>query len=141
MLRRIARSAVPWLLCAVILAAVGVGAVRGAAAADPTPSPSVQAGAVKYYIVGHTGTGEREYLFQIAAWTLADGRRYMEIFELSKDRLQPDGRRLDDPLVLMPGWVLILPPDADGPGVLFGTPPIFGSAQPPEPSTPNETCL
>jgi hypothetical protein len=126
---RLARGAVPWLLCVVILAAVGIGAARGAAA-EPTPSPSAeQAGSVKYYIVGHTGTGEREYLFQIAAWTLGDGRRYMEIFELNKDRLQPDGRRLEDPLVLMPGWVLILPPDADGPGVFFGPPPIFGSAQ------------
>jgi len=144
-LNRFARSAVPWLLCAVLLAG-GVGISIGAGAgtahgavAEPTPTPapssSVLAGSVKYYIVGHTGTGEREYLFQIAAWTLGDGRRYMEIFELNKDRPQPDGLRLEDPLLLMPGWVLILPPDADGPGVLFGPPPVFGSAEasPPAP--------
>jgi hypothetical protein len=125
------------LLCAVVLGGY-VGAARGAAAAEPTPSPSSsidQAGSVKYYVVGHTGTGEREYLFQIAAWTLGDGRRYLEIFDLNEGRLQPDGGRLDDPLVLMPGWILILPPDADGPGVFFGPPPIFGSAQASAPST------
>ncbi|MEV0131139.1 hypothetical protein AB0H83_22070 [Dactylosporangium sp. NPDC050688] len=126
----------PWLLFVAILAGTGhVGAVP-AFAEGPSPSTSVgQANPVKYYVVGTTGTSERQYLFQIAARTLGDGRRYLEIFELNKDRLQPDGQRLEDPLVLMPGWILILPADADGPGVVVGTPPIFGSAQAPPPTT------
>ena len=93
------------------------------------PSNSTAPGSpVKYYIVGVTGSGEREHLFGIAARTLGDGRRYMEIFEINLGRPQPDGRRLEDPLLLLPGWVLILPPDASGEGVHVGTPPVFGSA-------------
>lgn len=131
---RFARRAVSWSLCAVLLAGgTAVGPTR-AVAAEPTPAvasgatPSPTAEVVKYYIVGHTGTTEREYLFQIAARTLGDGRRYMEIFELNEGRLQPDGARLEDPYVLMPGWILILPPDAEGPGVVVGPPPAFGSS-------------
>lgn len=114
---RMRRRALPWLLCAALVVSGGIGLTRPATAGEPPPSASAGAETlVKYYIVGHTGTPEREYLFDIAARTLGDGRRYMEIFELNKDRVQPDGQRMEDPLVLMPGWVLVLPDDAEGPG-------------------------
>ena len=139
---RARRHAGVWLLCALLLAGAGVvahapygraSASTARPGAEPAaPMPVTSAGtaeAVKYYLVGYTGTGEREYLFQIAARTLGDGRRYMEIFDSNKGRVQPDGRRLEDPLILFPGWILLLPGDAEGPGVVVGTPPIFGSAE------------
>lgn len=143
-LARLMRRAVPSLLSGALLSGVLVcvvlfgGATAGsAAAAEPAPSVTTdQGGSVKYYIVGATGTAEREFLFQIAARTLGDGHRYLEIFDLNEGRLQPDGRRLEDPLVLMPGWILILPADAEGPGVIVGPLPIFGSAQ----ATPGSTA-
>jgi hypothetical protein len=77
-------------------------------------------GAVKYYIVGPPVNGQQEYLFAIAVRTLGNGNRAEEIFNLNKGRTQPDGAALIDPAVLRPGWVLLLPPDATGPGVLTG---------------------
>ena len=76
----------------------------------------------RYYVVGGDAA-HPEYLFQIAAGTLGDGRRYPEIFELNRQRLQPDGTRLTDPAALRPGWILLLPDDAHGPGVRTGPPP------------------
>ena len=42
------------------------------------------------------------------------------IFKLNKDRLQPDGGRLENPTVIDPGWILVLPSNASGPGVHYG---------------------
>jgi len=53
-------------------------------------------------------------LWGIAERTLGDGFRYKEIFELNKDRLMPDGRRLTDADLIQPGWQLVLPADAKG---------------------------
>ncbi len=53
-------------------------------------------------------------LWGIAERTLGDGFRYKEIFELNKDRLMPDGRRLTDADLIQPGWQLVLPSDAKG---------------------------
>ena len=44
----------------------------------------------------------------------------MEIFNLNKGRLQPNGQRLENPHSVEPGWILLLPPSASGPGVHFG---------------------
>jgi hypothetical protein len=76
----------------------------------------------RYYIVKAAENGQREYLFQIAVATLGNGNRYREIFELNRDREQPDGGRLTDPMELRPGWVLLLPKDATGPGVTLAPP-------------------
>jgi hypothetical protein len=84
------------------------------------PAAPTQADEVKYYVVGSAGNGEREFLFGIAARTLGNGNRYEEIFRLNAGRVQPDGGRLEDPLVLKPGWILLLPDDAQGPGVRVG---------------------
>jgi hypothetical protein len=93
------------------------------------PVPASTTEPVKYYVVGKPKNGQREYLFDIAAKTLGDGNRYREIFELNKGRLQPDGRRMEDPTVVEPGWILLLPPDASGPGVRHGPLPQV-TAQP-----------
>lgn len=124
-------------------AAFGAAAVLGAAWAGPaaasTPpaaAPAVAAPAqamsglvaatrprVKYYIVPRSKNGAAQTLFRIAARTLGDGHRFMEIFNLNKGRLQPDGRRVESPGVIKPGWILRLPADASGPGVHFGQMP------------------
>ena len=90
---------------------------------------------VKYYIVGARVNGRPEYLFEIAAKTLGDGGRYLEIFRLNEGRLQPDGRYVEDPAVIEPGWTLILPPDASGPAVLVG---LLSEITVPEPAQPNQ---
>jgi hypothetical protein len=82
---------------------------------------------VKYYVVGAEGT----YLYAVASRTLGNGNRYKEIFELNKDRRQPDGKFLTDHRMVEPGWILILPADASGPGVQEG--PLPGFPAPPAP--------
>lgn len=78
---------------------------------------------VKYYIVPRSSNGAAQTLFKIAAATLGDGHRFMEIFNLNKGRLQPNGRRVESPSVIEPGWILRLPGDASGSGVHFGQMP------------------
>ncbi|HET6166185.1 MAG TPA: hypothetical protein VFE07_05110 [Marmoricola sp.] len=56
-------------------------------------------------------------LWGIAERTLGDPLRYKEIYDLNKDRLQPDGSRLTDADLIRPGWQMILPADAHGPDV------------------------
>jgi len=108
------------------MAAVVWGTVAAIAllAAAPSPSPrtvasaSTCSGPVKYYVVQPpTRGGQQEFLFEIAQKTLGNGNRYMEIFKLNVGRRQPDGQSLKDPTVLLPGWILRLPNDAQGPGV------------------------
>ena len=58
----------------------------------------------------------------------------MEIFNLNKGRLQPNGGRLTNPQLIEPGWILQLPAAAAGPGVHFG--PLPGVTAPvPHPSS------
>ncbi len=87
---------------------------------SPAASPGNSPAPVKYYVVGPPNDGQREFLFEIAAETLGDGLRYVEIFELNLGRPQPDGRRLVNPTIIEPGWILLLPPDASGPSVRTG---------------------
>ncbi|MFI7080380.1 hypothetical protein ACIBO1_24050 [Micromonospora sp. NPDC049903] len=108
------------VLVSALLALATAGPARAAAPAD-TPTPAATGSTTtRYYVVGATDQGAPEFLYQIAARTLGDGNRFREIFELNRDRLQPDGERLTDPLVLREGWLLELPADADGPGVTVG---------------------
>ncbi|MGW4462607.1 LysM peptidoglycan-binding domain-containing protein [Micromonospora sp. NPDC004704] len=123
----------------VLVAPLGIPGLTGspkayaatvAAESIPTVEPSPAAGsspaaepAGRYYVVGPGTAGQKEYLYGIAVQTLGDGNRFREIIELNRDRPQPDGGRLTDPLDLRPGWILLLPPDAKGAGVQVGTPP------------------
>jgi hypothetical protein len=112
-----------------LFAIVWTGSAASAAAADRSPTPAP----VEYYIVPPTGHGPAN-LFEIAAQTLGNGSRFMQIFALNKGRLQPNGGRLENPRIIEPGWVLELPPDAKGPGVRVGQlpqPTPSASAAPP----------
>jgi hypothetical protein len=62
----------------------------------------------------------RQYdcLWDIAERYLNDGLRWKEIYQLNKDVVQPDGNSLEDPDLIYPGWILQLPDDAEGPGVI-----------------------
>jgi hypothetical protein len=71
----------------------------------------------KIYVVKPPAGRYHESLWEIAQNHLGDGRRYKEIFELNKDRVQPDGAKLTSVSILRPGWTLTMPSDAHGPGV------------------------
>jgi hypothetical protein len=83
---------------------------------------------VKYYIVPPPAGGSVPTLYSIAATTLGNGSLYMEIFKLNKGRLQPNGQRLANPHSVEPGWILLLPPGASGPGVHSGPLPAAAKA-------------
>ncbi|MER7277835.1 hypothetical protein ABT369_25680 [Dactylosporangium sp. NPDC000244] len=112
------------------LAAVVLGSV---VPGPPAVAHAPSAGVGKYYVVGPPVNGRNEFLFDIAARTLGNGRRYTEILQLNAGRPQPDGGQLSDPATLRPGWVLLLPPDAAGPGVHDGPPPGFPPTDGPAP--------
>jgi hypothetical protein len=68
----------------------------------------------KVYIVRAPQGHHHDSLWEIADTHLGDGRRYKEIYELNKDRAQPDGQHLHLARLIMPGWSLIMPEDAVG---------------------------
>ena len=82
---------------------------------SPRRSHSPQAGHL--YVVKPPVGRFHESLWEIAQKYLGDGRRYREIFELNKNRVQPDGSRLTIASLIRPGWVLDMPRDAHGPGL------------------------
>jgi hypothetical protein len=71
----------------------------------------------KLYVVTPPEGRHHESLWEIAQHHLGDGRRYKEIFDLNKDRVQPDGSKLTIASLIRPGWVLQMPADASGPGI------------------------
>jgi len=120
------------------------GAASGVDAAVRLVAAPVEEGEpVKFYRVRDSFNGEPEFLFAIAERFLGDGERNSEIFALNQGRLQPDGRRMTDPAVIEPGWILELPPDAEGRGVTFGPiPTITADPSPavvPQPGVANPT--
>lgn len=96
--------------------------VLAVSAGAATPVAADPAGGQKYYVVAEPPGGQREYLFAIAVKTLGNGNRYHEIVELNRGRRQPDGAVFTDAMEVRPGWILVLPADASGPGVRTGTP-------------------
>ncbi|MEV7623867.1 hypothetical protein [Actinoplanes sp. NPDC089786] len=84
----------------------------------------------KWYQVREEWQGEHEYLYEIADRFLGDGDRFTEIFALNKGRVQPDGMALENPEEIEAGWILLLPPDAEGDGVQTGPLPVASSAPP-----------
>jgi hypothetical protein len=78
----------------------------------------------KMYLVKPPAGRFHESLWEIANNHLGDGRRYREIFELNQDRVQPDGSKLTIASLIRPGWMLLMPKDAHGPGIQAVTPKV-----------------
>ncbi|WP_405055955.1 LysM peptidoglycan-binding domain-containing protein [Kribbella sp. NBC_01505] len=68
----------------------------------------------KVYVVKAPHGHHHDSLWDIADKHLGDGRRYKEIYELNKERTQPDGQHLHLARLIQPGWTLIMPEDASG---------------------------
>ena len=79
--------------------------------ASAAPSRSRSA---KMYVVQPVHDGHRDSLWSIAERHLGDPLRWREIADLNRGHVQPDGRRLEDPHWIYPGWRLLMPPDATG---------------------------
>ncbi|MFP5328406.1 MAG: LysM peptidoglycan-binding domain-containing protein, partial [Acidimicrobiia bacterium] len=92
-----------------------------------TPTPSTN---------GHHVVERGDTLSAIAADELGDPNRYPEIFDLNVGDLQPDGRRLEDPNLILPGWELEIPTDQPAPLPLPPEPEAAGSAVAPPAPTP-----
>jgi hypothetical protein len=90
----------------------------------PDAPPQAAPNADKAYLVQPPVGRFHESLWEIAQNHLGDGRRYREIFELNKGRVQPDGTKLTIASLIRPGWTLLMPKDAHGPGVAAVTPKL-----------------
>ena len=77
---------------------------------DPQPAVTAPVASVVEHVVER-----RDTLWDLAERYLGDGYRAPEIFELNRDRPQPDGRALTDPGLIRPGWVLRIPQTAPAP--------------------------
>ncbi|GGX36620.1 hypothetical protein GCM10010297_67370 [Streptomyces malachitofuscus] len=77
-------------------------------------SAAKQRGDTKFYRIQPPEGRHHDSLWEIAERHLGDGRRYKEIFQLNKDRVQPDGSRLSEASLIRPGWIMEMPGDARG---------------------------
>ena len=102
---------------AVSASAVPAYIAPGQHAAPRAHDESHRAPIEKIYVVKPPVGRYHESLWEIAQNHLGDGRRYREIFEMNKDRVQPDGSMLTISSLIRPGWVLHMPADAHGPGI------------------------
>ncbi|GAB2876868.1 BTAD domain-containing putative transcriptional regulator [Streptomyces deserti] len=84
------------------------------AAAHADAGSTAKKGDTKYYRIQPPEGRHHDSLWEIAERHLGDGRRYKEIFELNKDRIQPDGSRLSEASLIRPGWIMEMPGDARG---------------------------
>jgi hypothetical protein len=134
--RPAARVAAAALVVIAMAAAIWAGPLAGAGAGTQSHAASPPPARVKFYIVPPPGDGRPESLFAIAATTLGDGGRFMEIFNLNKGRLQPNGGRLTIPQTIKAGWILRLPADAAGPQVHVGLLPAVTPTASPRPPRP-----
>lgn len=108
------------------------------APSSPSTASSAEAASVtalKYYVVEPPGGRHHDSLWDIAQRYLGDGRRYREVFALNEGRLQPDGTKLQHASLIRPGWVLVLPADAEGPGLSDQLPPLSAASSSPGQST------
>ncbi|MCT9006529.1 BTAD domain-containing putative transcriptional regulator [Streptomyces rhizosphaerihabitans] len=84
------------------------------AASEADSGASVQHGDTKYYRIQPPEGRHHDSLWEIAQRHLGDGRRYKEIYQLNKDRTQPDGSKLSEASLIRPGWIMEMPGDAHG---------------------------
>ena len=95
----------------------------------PTADAVKTTGATKFYRVSPPQGRHHDSLWEIAQRHLGDGRRYQEIYDLNKDRVQPDGSTLTKASLIRPGWILEMPGDATG-GDLVENPFAHGASAP-----------
>jgi membrane-anchored mycosin MYCP len=74
----------------------------------------------KYYVAASAYQGSPETVEEVATRFLGSATRAPELRSLNAGRLEPDGTPYDGRSALAAGWVLALPWDAAGPGVLYG---------------------
>ncbi|MFF2366495.1 BTAD domain-containing putative transcriptional regulator [Streptomyces sp. NPDC058122] len=84
------------------------------AASQADGGSSARHGDTKYYRIQPPEGRHHDSLWEIAQRHLGDGRRYKEIYELNKDRTQPDGSKLSEASLIRPGWIMEMPGDAHG---------------------------
>ncbi|KAB1986912.1 bacterial transcriptional activator domain-containing protein [Streptomyces triticiradicis] len=89
-------------------------AAASRAASRPDGGASTRHGDTKYYRIQPPEGRHHDSLWEIAQRHLGDGRRYKEIYELNKDRTQPDGSKLSEASLIRPGWIMEMPGDAHG---------------------------
>jgi hypothetical protein len=111
-LRRVALTAV--------LAAVATGVTAVPAAAAPPPDATANQ---FYYTVAASYQGTPENLWEVAGRFLGDAGRAGEILDLNSGRVQSDGGRVSDASRLRAGWNLVLPWDAVGADLHYGSLP------------------
>jgi nucleoid-associated protein YgaU len=92
----------------------GGGQVAQPASTELTSVSVESVAGTKLYRVQPPNGRNYDSLWEIAERHLGDGRRYKEIYELNKDRIQPDGQKLTDASLIRPGWILEMPADATG---------------------------
>lgn len=89
-------------------------AVVNDAVADSATSDESDLAGQKVYTVNPPKDGYHDNLWDIAEQHLGEGRRYHEIYELNKDRIQAGGGKLELARLIQPGWELVMPDDAVG---------------------------
>jgi len=99
----------------------------------PLPARSVQVADSRVTYTVQSG----DSLWRIAENFLGDGFRWPEIWGLNQGRDMGGGRRLADPNLILPGWVLDLPVQATTPGLV---PSVEAAATTPTP-VPSPTAV
>ncbi|WP_432827580.1 hypothetical protein [Dactylosporangium sp. CA-092794] len=96
--------------------AVALLAVCAALLLPAAPVSAQDGSTVKYYVVGEPGAA----LPELSDRLLGTPARAEELLRLNAGRRQPDGAVITDPDALRAGWIVVLPWDAVGPGVVVG---------------------
>ncbi|MCL7424177.1 BTAD domain-containing putative transcriptional regulator [Streptomyces sp. YS415] len=95
-------------------AASAAALAEQASHAEAAAPGTAKDGDTKYYRIQPPEGRHHDSLWEIAERHLGDGRRYKEIYQLNKDRVQPDGSKLSEASLIRPGWIMEMPGDARG---------------------------
>ncbi|MFF3488147.1 BTAD domain-containing putative transcriptional regulator [Streptomyces sp. NPDC002701] len=95
-------------------AALAEQAAGAAAHAEGGSGARASEGDTKFYRIQPPEGRHHDSLWEVAERHLGDGRRYKEIYQLNKDRTQPDGSKLSEASLIRPGWIMEMPGDARG---------------------------